>query len=135
MLRGVKVWVGVLCAGVLLLAGCQSGGQGGAATASSTDAAQVKQQIAKGVVLLCLEKKGCKSCEQMEPITEAAAKETGIRLVKVFPDNNLMGTFEVSSFPTMVLYNNGVECDRWIGYRSQSEVVDMINRCKAKTLQ
>lgn len=141
MLRINHVLAGALLGmACLCFSGCES-------SSSSSDSANslnsrpapsvesVKGQISSGVVVLALEKHGCKSCQQMEPIINQAVSDTGVKLVRVFPDNALMGEFQVGSFPTIIVYNNGQECDRWIGYRSASEMVDMINRGKKNLAQ
>lgn len=114
---------------VVVVSGCESSSLKDDSPASIE---QVKQQVAQGTVILVMGKHGCKSCQQMEPIIAETASATGVKLVKQFPDKNMADAFNIGSFPTIIVYSDGAECDRWVGYRSVGELTEMVERCKNK---
>ena len=67
----------------------------------------------------------CPPCRAQTPIVEEIAKTTDVKLVKidVDVDDVLPVDFQVSSIPTLVLFEDGVIVDKLIGLSSKDEIL------------
>lgn len=67
----------------------------------------------------------CGPCRAQAPIVDDIAKTTDIDLIKidVDVDDTLPVDFQVSSIPTLVLFENGVVVDKLIGLSSKEEIL------------
>lgn len=66
----------------------------------------------------------CGPCRVQAPIVEELANTTDIKLVKidVDVDDTLPMDFQVSSIPTLVLFEDGVVVERFVGLTSAAEI-------------
>lgn len=66
----------------------------------------------------------CGPCRAQAPIVEELEKTTGINLVKVDvdADDALPADFRVSSIPTLVLFEDGVVVERFVGLTPIDEI-------------
>jgi len=73
----------------------------------------------------------CPPCKMLSPILEEIAGENqNYRIYKLNIDENmeLAQEFGVMSVPTMILFDNGKEFDRMIGFRNKTQVLDFLNK-------
>ncbi|MCM1367879.1 MAG: thioredoxin [Roseburia sp.] len=68
----------------------------------------------------------CGPCRAQAPIVEELEKATDVNLVKidVDADDTLPADFQVSSIPTLVLFEDGVVVERFVGLTSLDEIKD-----------
>jgi len=73
----------------------------------------------------------CGPCRMVAPILEEIAKEQGdkLRVAKLDVDANPIsaGRFGVRSIPTMILFKNGRETQRFVGYMPKEKLLSMLN--------
>ena len=73
----------------------------------------------------------CGPCKMLSPILEQVASEMGDRVViaKVDIDEcmDLAQEYGIVSVPTMILFKDGAEVSRNIGFRGKPQIVEMIN--------
>ena len=73
----------------------------------------------------------CGPCRMVAPILEEIANEQGekIRVAKLDVDQNPItaGRFGVRSIPTMILFKNGREAQRLIGYMPKERLLQQLN--------
>ncbi len=73
----------------------------------------------------------CGPCKMLSPILEQVASEMGDRVViaKVDIDEcmDLAQEYGIMSVPTMILFKDGAEVSRNIGFRGKPQIVEMIN--------
>jgi thioredoxin 1 len=74
----------------------------------------------------------CGPCRMMAPVIEsaAAALDGKVKFAKLNTDENVdqaMG-FGVRAIPTMIVFNNGKEADRLVGYIPQAELLAKLRR-------
>jgi thioredoxin 1 len=72
----------------------------------------------------------CGPCRMVAPVLEEIANEQGekVKIVKLDVDANPItaGRFGVRSIPTMILFKNGREADRVVGYRPKDQILKQI---------
>ena len=66
----------------------------------------------------------CGPCRSQAPIVEEIANTTDVKLIKidVDKDDTLPFDFQVSSIPTLVLFEDGVVVERFVGLTSADEI-------------
>ena len=73
----------------------------------------------------------CGPCRMVGPVLEEVATEQGdkIRVVKLDVDANPVtaGRFGVRAIPTMIVFKNGREADRIVGYHPKPQLMNMLN--------
>ena len=70
----------------------------------------------------------CGPCKMLGPIFEEVSKESDIEFVKVDIDNHedLCREYKVMSVPTLILFENGKEVRRNIGFIPKDKLKDFI---------
>lgn len=68
----------------------------------------------------------CGPCRMQAPIVEEIEKTTDINLIKIDVDKDdvLPMDFQVSSIPTLVLFNDGVVVEKFIGLTDRDEILN-----------
>lgn len=73
----------------------------------------------------------CGPCRMVAPILEEIANEQGekVRVAKLDVDANPVtaGRFGVRSIPTMILFKNGRETQRLVGYMPKERLLQLLN--------
>ena len=73
----------------------------------------------------------CGPCRMVAPILEEIANEqsTKVRVAKLDVDANPItaGRFGVRSIPTMILFKNGRETQRLVGYMPKEKLLQLLN--------
>lgn len=85
--------------------------------------------ISSGKVLVDFYANWCGPCKMIGPILEEIAMERNdVTIVKVDVDNNsdLAVNYGVMSIPTMILFNDGVEVNKHIGFLPKEEIINLI---------
>ena len=88
------------------------------------------EAVSRGTVLADFWAAWCAPCRMLAPVLEDIEQELGGRLaiVKINADDNgpLVGRFGIMSLPTMILFRNGQEVERIIGYQSKHALLALI---------
>ena len=73
----------------------------------------------------------CGPCRMVAPVLEEIANEQSskIRIAKLDVDQNPItaGRFGVRSIPTMILFKNGREAQRLVGYQPKERILQQLN--------
>lgn len=94
------------------------------AVSNITNKAQFDTLISEGQepVLIDLWATWCRPCQQQLPILEEVAKQAGekVRVAKVNVDecHEVAEALGVASIPTLIVYRNGQETNRFVGVQS-----------------
>ena len=79
----------------------------------------------KGKVLVDFWASWCGPCQMLSPVIDEIGQELGdkIKIVKVDVDaqNELAGTYNVSSIPTVIIFNNGQISDTIVGFHQKQD--------------
>ena len=70
----------------------------------------------------------CGPCKMLGPVFEEVSKESSIKFVKVDIDKHeeLCRQYKVMSVPTLILFENGQEVRRNIGFISKEKLIEFI---------
>ena len=78
----------------------------------------------------------CGPCQMLAPILDEIAEEKGktYKIGKINVDNNqkLAREFQVMSIPTLVVVKNGKLVSRSVGFKSKSELLEMMDMAAGK---
>ena len=83
------------------------------------------QAIASGTVVVKFTGEGCGPCRMLQPILEEMEKEapeTKFAEADVFAQPSLAERFGISSIPHLVLFKDGKEQKRTVGFKPKSEL-------------
>lgn len=72
----------------------------------------------------------CMPCKMLSGILDKAAAEFGekAQIIKLDIDQNsdLAKQYSVMTVPTMIVFKNGEECERSVGFRQLKQIIDMV---------
>ncbi len=86
--------------------------------------------IKSGLVLVDFYADWCRPCKMMQPILESVASKHSekITIAKLNTDNNKMLSqkYKISGIPAMILFKNGKEIARIIGYHDEAALIQKL---------
>lgn len=82
--------------------------------------ATFEQVISQGVSFVFFHASWCEKCEEQRPAVESCSSDPSLTFVKFFEveyeDNKeIVKQYDIPGFPTMVIYQNGEEVERFVG--------------------
>lgn len=92
---------------------------------------EFEQVIEKGTVLVDFYADWCGPCKMLAPIVEEIAAERAdltVAKVNVDEDSELAIKFGVVSIPTLIVFKDGREATRIVGYRPKEAILAEIDR-------
>ncbi|NGX37918.1 MAG: Thioredoxin [Chlamydiae bacterium] len=89
------------------------------------------QEISSGTVIVDFYGPWCPPCKRLTPVLESLSEEMKgkVTIVKVNIDSspNLMEKYEVRGVPTLIVFKDGKEKKRAVGYQDKSAVKKLIS--------
>ncbi|MFH1714748.1 MAG: thioredoxin [Elusimicrobiota bacterium] len=85
----------------------------------------------KGIALIDFWAPWCAPCQMISPIIEniAGSYKDDLAVYKINTDENpeVSSKYKVTGIPTLVLFKDGKEIKRLVGYHSQDDIEELIN--------
>jgi len=96
--------------------------------------ANFQAQIKNGIMLVDFWASWCMPCKMMAPVLNETAEELGdiARIGKLDVDSNRASSakYGVRSIPTLILFKNGKEVNRFVGVKTKEFLLKEINKVK-----
>lgn len=96
---------------------------------TATDA-NFDELIKSGTVLVDFWAAWCGPCRMLGPVLEDIDQKTAgrLKIVKLNVDKHgdIAGRYRIMSLPTMILFKDGVEAEKIIGYQSKKALMELI---------
>lgn len=74
----------------------------------------------------------CGPCRKLSPILDEVAAELSdtvvVTKVNVDQERNLGAMFQIMSIPTVLLFKNGEKVEEFVGVKSKSAIIDLVNK-------
>ena len=90
-----------------------------------------KKEIAKGVTLVDFYADWCGPCRMLAPVLEKIAVEmkgkASVAKVDIDSEQKTAAEFQITSVPTLILFNDGKEVNRLIGLRNEEAVKNFVS--------
>jgi thioredoxin 1 len=88
--------------------------------------------IGDGVTLLDFNAPWCAPCRAQEPILKKLAVEyngkASIAAMNIDNDNEIAGKLGIQSIPTLIIFKNGKEIQRFVGLQSEDSLADALEK-------
>ena len=89
------------------------------------------QQIKKGVILVDFWASWCAPCKMMSPVlndvAEATADNKSVGKLNIELHRNIPSKYNIRSIPTMILFKDGKEINRFVGIKSKEFLLREMN--------
>ncbi|MCX8074517.1 MAG: thioredoxin [Clostridia bacterium] len=84
----------------------------------------------KGLVVVDFFANWCPPCQLLMPVMEEIAKEEKVTILKINLDTNsvVANEYSVSSIPTLIIFKDGIQQDRIIGYVEKEKIIETIRK-------
>jgi thioredoxin 1 len=69
----------------------------------------------------------CQPCKSFSPVMDQVSKNISVRKINIDYEPDVIGRFNVSSVPTVILVENEREVRRFVGVKSYNEVINFVN--------
>ena len=86
------------------------------------------EELIKDIAVVDFDATWLGPCKMFGPVFEEVSKESDINFVKidVDKDSDIARRYGVMTIPTIILFRNGEEVKRNIGYMSKEELIDFM---------
>ncbi len=88
---------------------------------------ELDENVKKGTWLVDFSATWCGPCRMLEPVIENVGKTNDVLKIDVDEAQELALKYEVMSIPTLIVFKDGKEISKTLGYRSEEEILKMLN--------
>lgn len=89
-----------------------------------------QQEVASGVTLVDFYADWCGPCRMLTPVLEEVSKELNgqavVAKIDIDKAQKTASTFQVTSIPTLILFNGGKEVGRLVGLRDKETILEFV---------
>jgi len=92
-----------------------------------------QSEIKSGKVLVDFYGPWCGPCKRLAPVLDQVSEDSSVKIIKVNIDkaSDLTQQYSVQGVPTLILFENGKEKGRMVGFRDKSAVKNFIETGKS----
>lgn len=109
---------------LILTASAVIGGSISATVHTASSRTALQEMVKEGMAIVDAYAPWCGPCQRMAPIFEAVSNEfSDVKFIKIDADQN-RGI--VSSFPTLILYKDGKEVRRAVGFHERGKLKNLV---------
>lgn len=88
---------------------------------------ELDELVKEGTWLVDFSAKWCGPCRMLEPVLESVSKSNNVIQIDVDESQELAMKYAVMSIPTLIVFKDGKEESKSLGYRSEEEILKMLN--------
>ncbi len=98
----------------------------------NTESFNEKLKNVKGVMMVDFFATWCGPCRMLAPVLEEVSQESTAEIYKVDIDEseNLARSYGIMAVPTMIVFVDGKEVERFSGYMPKSQILSKLNAYK-----
>ena len=88
----------------------------------------LNELVKEGIHLVDFYAEWCGPCKMLHPVLEKVESKIDVIKVDIDKFENLAMQYRVMSVPTLVFFKHGKPVDGVVGFRSEDELLDIINK-------
>lgn len=115
-----------------IAAGTVSAQKRSSGTVKEISAKNFNAETKKGVVVVDFWATWCGPCRMMSPIFTEVAKQFSSRAkfakIDVDKAREIAGAYNITAIPCIIIFVNGKEQDRLVGYKEKQELIDAVSK-------
>lgn len=92
----------------------------------STDT-ELNELVKTGTWLVDFSAKWCGPCRMLEPVLESVGKTNNVIQIDVDEAQELSVKYGIMSIPTLIVFKDGKEIVKSLGYATEEEILKMLN--------
>ena len=89
-------------------------------------------EIQKGLVLVDFGAPWCAPCKKQEEILNSVShqvrEKASILSINIDDNMNIAGAFFIQSIPTLIIFKDGIEIERFIGLQPEETIIDALEK-------
>ena len=66
--------------------------------------------------------------EEIETVEQLLKDKVNILSVDIDSSEKLSSKYKITAVPSMIIFKNGIECEKIVGYRSSDELLEILNK-------
>ena len=88
------------------------------------------KEIQEEIILVDFYASWCPPCKMLTPVLEEVASSRKYVVGKINIDENIeiAKKYNVESVPTLIVFKNGKEVDKEVGYMEKNQVIELLDR-------
>ena len=88
------------------------------------------KEIQEDIILVDFYASWCPPCKMLAPVLEEVASSRKYVVGKINIDENIeiAKKYNVDSVPTLIVFKNGKEVDKEVGYMEKNQVIELLDR-------
>ena len=88
------------------------------------------KEIQEEIILVDFYASWCPPCKMLAPVLEEVASSRKYVVGKINIDENIeiAKKYNVESVPTLIVFKNGKEVDKEVGYMEKNQVIELLDR-------
>lgn len=92
----------------------------------STDI-ELNELVKTGTWLVDFSAKWCGPCRMLEPVLESVSKTNNVIKIDIDEAQELSVKYGIMSIPTLIVFKDGKEIAKSLGYATEEEILKMLN--------